>query len=209
MDIIKNSNDVKTEFYKQIKKRNIIVTIFFAASFLLPLTMILLLNYGIPELYKKKIIAIQVEGTPSYKNVYYIDSPIVNSNNVKTWLKEALNKSFSYNSVNYAQHKNKISSYYTNLGLTRFMLDFQNKVDKNFKSGIEIVDSIIIESPVLLKTKIFNYDKRAWQFYAKIDVFYKGQFGNGYYSYDAIITVNETDPKEYKQGIAIDDIKIK
>lgn len=209
MDIVKDSEDLQKEFSRKLRKRSIIVNLFVIACLCIPTSMIALINYGMPELYKKRIIAIQVEGTAAAKNVQYVDAPIINSANIKTWLKEALNKSFSYNSVDYKDHSKKISSYYTQRGFERFMIDFQEKSSKNFKSGIAIVNSLMLQEPVIIKSKKFDVDKRAWQYYVKIEIFYKGQFGNGYYSYDTIVDVIETDPKDYKQGIAIDDIKIK
>lgn len=209
MDIVKDTEELQKEFSRKLRKRNIIVNLFVLACFCIPLSMIALINYGMPELYKKRIIAIQVEGTPTAKNVQYVDAPIINSTNIKTWLKEALNKSFSYNSVDYKDHSEKIAPYYTQRGFDRFMVDFKEKSSKNFNSGIAIVNSLMLQEPVIIKSKKFDVDKRAWQYYVKIEIFYKGQFGNGYYSYDTIVDVIETDPKDYKQGIAIDDIKIK
>lgn len=209
MDIVKDSEELQKEFSKKLRKRSIIVNLFVIACLCIPASMIALVNYGMPELYKKRIVAIQVEGTPMAKNVQYVDAPIINSSNIKTWLKEALNKSFSYNSVDYKDHSKKIAPYYTQRGFDRFMVDFQEKSSKNFKSGIAIVNSLMLQEPIIIKSKTFDVDKRAWQYYVKIEIFYKGQFGNGYYSYDTIVDVIETDPKDYKQGIAIDDIKIK
>ncbi len=165
---------------------------------------------GLESFEPKAFRAVQVEKEPKVETIRMVSKPIINTDLVREWVGKSMLDIYNYTSTNYPEKEEYIEEYFTSSYAPVFWEQFQNTVQENIDTGVQIVDTIIDQNPVVVSEAVIN-GKRGWKFYVELYHVYKSEvISEGISTKTSfIVTVMEQDTNLSKKGVAIDHIKFR
>lgn len=189
------------------KSTNFSVVIMIIVFLSLPV-LLLITNFNLKNASPSNFIAVQIDGEPKIRKVIVQESPVHNTESMKSWVKIATNYFFNYDVNNYIPRLKAGDIYMTKRFYPAFSLNHAQRIKENANNGFYISSSVVIQDPVLTGKAVVN-GVSYYKYYVKTSTLYKSETKNAYKEHDVIVTVKLENPEENLRGIAIDELVIK
>jgi hypothetical protein len=177
---------------------------------ILPILFLYMQFVGIGSFEPKSFRTVQVEKEPKIEIIEMIDKPILNTDLVRDWVSSSMLDIYNYTSTNYNDKGDFVEEYFSSKYAPVFWDQFLKTIEENIDSGVQIVDTVISQKPIVVSEAVIN-GKRGWKFYVQLYHVYKSEvISQGVTTRtDFIVTVLEQDTRLSKKGVAIDHIKFR
>ena len=187
-----------------------VLKISFLSFLILPFLFVYMHSYGIENFKPDSFKTVQIEKEANVRTIDMIDKPILNTDLVREWVSNSMLDIYNYTSTNYVDKDVYVREYFTSEYAPIFWEQFNNVVRINIDSGVQIVDTIISQKPIVVSEAVIN-GRRGWKFYIELYHVYKSEIrSDGVKTRTSfIVTVLEQDTRLSKKGVAIDQIKFR
>lgn len=193
-------------------KRNIIKLNFIVIGIsliLLPILFLFNYNFSSEETYKKDYYILK-SGTPEYiDKIYLSKNPIINSETLLNFTKEAVIDIFNYKTHEANDHARKIQKYFSDLGYEIFKPELKSMILSDMDTNAVIKKTIVIDGPYLLGTGKLLSGERLWKYVLNTMELRSGLGGTQKKIRSVELILKEIKFSENNKGVAIDSMIVK